>query len=613
MKKSLLLILFALLLAAPSIIHAASVRVDVGQLRYTVDTDTNTAELYGPVSEDEVIHDLVIPDYIEYDGIQIPVTSIRNNAFYRGYNTDNENITGLLVIGNNIKTIGSWAFYCCRSLTGSLTIGDLVTTIGDYAFCSCSGFKGSLTIGDSVVTIGTSAFSGCTGFTGTLTIGNSVTTIGNSAFYNCSGFTGSLTIGDSVITIGTSAFYKCTGFTGSLTIGDSVTTIGDRAFYQCEHFAGSLTLGNSVTSIGSYAFYLCSGFTGSLTIGNSVTTIGDHAFSNCLRFTGSLTIGNSVTTIGDYAFDYCYGFTGSLNISDSVTTIGDYAFCSCSGFKGTLTIGDSVTTIGKAAFIYCKGFTGPLTIGPSVTLVKDYAFRACTGISSLEIKSANLKIEAKAFADMTALQSITCSSITPPECVYSEDNNIIFSNYDVPLYVPAKAVDEYKVATEWEKFKNIEAINVPATSIALNISEVELGHEETVQLVATVMPDDATDKSVTWASADEAVATVDENGLVTAVAKGTTTITATTVDGLTAECVVTVKASSGVDGILGDGVSVTANGGVITVSGAGDKAVRIMTTDGKLVFTTRGDCTANVVPGIYIVAVGETVVKVVAY
>ncbi|MBD5257371.1 MAG: leucine-rich repeat protein [Barnesiella sp.] len=512
MKKSLLLILLTLLLAAPLTIHAESVRVDVGQLRYTVDTDTNTAELYGPVSEDEVIHDLVIPDYIDYNDTQIPVTSIRDYAFYR-----------------------------------------------------CSGFTGSLTIGDSVTTIGDSAFSGCTGFTGWLTIGN------------------------------------------------SVTTIGDRAFYRCYNFDGALTLGNSVTTIGDYAFESCYKFRGSLIIGNSVTTIGDHAFSHCYSFGGSLTIGKSVTTIGDYAFNYCTGLSGSLDISDSVTTIGDCAFYKCESLTGSLTIGDSVTTIGEAAFMYCKGFTGPLTIGPSVTLVKDHAFRACTGISSLEIKSANLKIGAKAFADMTALQSITCSSITPPECVYSEDNNIIFSNYDIPLYVPAKAVEEYKTATEWEKFKNIEAINVPATSIALNITEVELGYEETVQLVATVMPDDATDKSVTWASADEAVATVDENGLVTAVAKGTTTITATTVDGLTAECIVTVKASSGVDGIYGDGVSVTANGGVITVSGAGVKVVRVMTTDGKLVFTAHGDCKGNVVPGIYIVAVGEAVVKVVAY
>ena len=543
MKKSLLLILFTLLLAAPSTIHAESVRVDVGQLRYTVDTDANTAELYGPVSEEEVIHDLVIPDYIEYDGIQIPVTSIRETAFYRGIMTINENATGSLVIGKNIKTIGNNAFRNCPYLTGSLTIGDSVTTIGDAAFSDCSGF------------------------------------------------TGTLTLGDSVTSIGGAAFLRCTGFTGTLTIGDSVTIIGSSAFCGC------------------------SGFTGTLTIGNSVTTIGNYAFSGCSGFTGTLIIVNSVTTIGDAAFSDCSGFTGTPTLGDSVTSIGNSAFSGCSGFTGSLTIGDSVTSIGQFAFSYCSGFTGSLTIGDSVTSIDSSAFYRCSKISSLEIKSENLKIEYRAFEKMDSLQSIICSSVTPPECVYGpySYDKYIFSNYEIPLYVPDEAVEEYKVATEWKKFYKIEAIPTPATSIALNISEVELGHEETVQLVATVMPDDATDKSVTWASADEAVATVDENGLVTAVAKGTTTITATTVDGLTAECVVTVKASSGVDGILGDGVSVTANGGVITVSGAGDKAVRIMTTDGKLVFTTRGDCTANVVPGIYIVAVGETVVKVVAY
>lgn len=56
--------------------HAASVRVDVGDLRYIVDTETQTAEVYGKVSTSSIIATLVIPDYIEYEGSLFPVNSI---------------------------------------------------------------------------------------------------------------------------------------------------------------------------------------------------------------------------------------------------------------------------------------------------------------------------------------------------------------------------------------------------------------------------------------------------------------------------------------------------------------------------------------------------------
>ncbi len=63
------------------------------------------------------------------------------------------------------------------------------------------------------------------------------------------------------------------------------------------------------------------------------------------------------------------------------------------------------------------------------------------------------------------------------------------------------------------------------------------------QLTATVSPENAANKEVTWSSDNETAATVDQTGLVHAVAAGTAVITATTVDGgLTATCTVTVTA-----------------------------------------------------------------------
>ena len=68
--------------------------------------------------------------------------------------------------------------------------------------------------------------------------------------------------------------------------------------------------------------------------------------------------------------------------------------------------------------------------------------------------------------------------------------------------------------------------NAAVTEVKLDESSIALDVNETKTLKATVTPDDATDKTVTWESSNASVATVDSSGKVTAVAKGTATITA---------------------------------------------------------------------------------------
>ena len=76
--------------------------------------------------------------------------------------------------------------------------------------------------------------------------------------------------------------------------------------------------------------------------------------------------------------------------------------------------------------------------------------------------------------------------------------------------------------------------------VQLSLTDISLSEGETKQLIATVMPTDAVNKAVTWTSSDEAVATVDDSGLVTAVSEGTAVITVETVNGKTDRCTVTV-------------------------------------------------------------------------
>ena len=81
---------------------------------------------------------------------------------------------------------------------------------------------------------------------------------------------------------------------------------------------------------------------------------------------------------------------------------------------------------------------------------------------------------------------------------------------------------------------------IPVTSISLNKTTLNITEGDSETLIVTYAPEDADDRSVTWTSSDAKIVTVDANGKVTAVAEGAAIITATSVNGKTAQCVVIV-------------------------------------------------------------------------
>ena len=97
---------------------------------------------------------------------------------------------------------------------------------------------------------------------------------------------------------------------------------------------------------------------------------------------------------------------------------------------------------------------------------------------------------------------------------------------------------------------------VSVTSVTLNKTSLSLQEGESETLVATVLPDNATDDTVTWSSSDAAIATVDDNGKVTAIKDGIVTITAKVSD-KDATCSVTVKKVTVPAGAVDLGVVIT--------------------------------------------------------
>ena len=169
----------------------------------------------------------------------------------------------------------------------------------------------------------------------------------------------------------------------------------------------------------------------------------------------------------------------------------------------------------------------------------------------------------------------------------------------------------------------VEGAVVSVTGITVDPSELTLVEGSTGSLAAMVSPGDATDKSVGWSSSDDSVATVDDNGTVTAISAGTSTITVMTTDGgYTATSEITVEGAvvsvtgitvdpselTLVEGSTGslaamvspgdatdksvgwsssdDSVATVDDNGTVTAISAGTSTITVMTTDGGYTATS---------------------------
>ena len=192
------------------------------------------------------------------------------------------------------------------------------------------------------------------------------------------------------------------------------------------------------------------------------------------------------------------------------------------------------------------------------------AFSVCIGLKTI-ILITNIGYEA--FMDCFLLDTLITLSENPPTL----DDEVFLPNSDMVVFVPKGCETTYQNAEGWKDFEIKIIIN-------------------------------------------EEVATVDENGLVTAVGEGTATITATANDGsgVAASCVVTVTFIDGIADVETSKVTVLAANGRITVSGKEQyDTVSVYDTVGRLLY--RGESDVIDVPrkAMYIVTVSGKSYKVV--
>jgi len=230
-----------------------------------------------------------------------------------------------------------------------------------------------------------------------------------------------------------------------------------------------------------------------------------------------------------------------------------------------------------------------------------------TPIDVIEVTLDKKDISMKASETVTLTATVkpddatdkTVSWTTSDASVATVDNGVVTAKKVGSATITAKAGDK-------EATCSITVVATTVTSVTLDRTSASLKAGETVTLTATVKPDDATDKTVTWTTSDASVATVD-NGVVTAKKVGTATITAKAGD-KEATCSITVVATL-VTSVTLDKTSASLKAGeTVTLTAtvkpddATDKTVSWTTSDASIATVDNGVVTAKKVGSATITA-----------
>ena len=168
--------------------------------------------------------------------------------------------------------------------------------------------------------------------------------------------------------------------------------------------------------------------------------------------------------------------------------------------------------------------------------------RVIVPVSSVTLNKTNLSLIKGESAKLTA--TVNPSDATDKSVSWSSSNPSVATIAGGVVEARAGGTAVITVNASGKTATCTVVVTVPVSSVNLNLSSAILKQNETVQLMATIGPDDATDKTVAWSSSDPSVATVDSTGKVKALKEGSATISAMS-GTVTATCSITVSNNIG--------------------------------------------------------------------
>ena len=450
------------------------------------------------------------------------------------------NCTGLeeVVIPNTVTVIGVGAFYSCANLA-TVTFGEKVEEIQNGAFYDCDTLV-EIEIPDTVKKLGRYIFADCA-MLEKVGLPSDVDIIPEDMFLDCVALK-EMDIPESVTAIEASAFEGCLALE-KIVIPHNVEEIRDDAFEKCESLETVVIESENDVIIRSAVFRDCKALK-NVTMPDTVKEISFSCFEGCISLE-TITLSRSLTCIPEKCFYGC-DLLKEITLPYYVQEIGDKAFANDYSLTDVY-IPRNTETFGKDIFSYKEVVT---IHGVSGTPAETYA-------TDNELK-------------------FVAASVTATSVKFTEESYTIYTNekFRLPFVItPDNATDE----VNWTVTKNSEKISVIAgvvegleatekdspaviklvvgdqiasckiivlqsvTSIGLNETSLTMDAGSSFQLTADVYPYDATEKAIEWSCSDESVATVDQDGLVTALTKGSCTITVTAKDGgISESCQITV-------------------------------------------------------------------------
>ena len=569
------------------------------------------------------------------------VTSIGEGAF--------EKCSALTSIdlSNTLTKIGSGAFRDC-SMLRSITLPESVTSIGSSVFTRCSELV-SVDLPSSLTSISDFMFTSCSALT-SIVLPTSITSIGHSSFNGCTALR-EINLPPVLTSIGMYTFKNCTSLT-SLDFPNTLSTIGDYAFQ--ESGLKYVNLPNSITSIGNEAFNNCKSLeTIAFNIDSNSIEFGNNIFSGPIT-----TVIYNTETPRSYTTKSIFRIfpeDATLYVpQEIIEKIKDYSpwkefknvqplpemslnsdsLEMWTGVDGELNV--EVTPeempFGKVEIEWSSKESDIISLDVAGNSVRIAPLSAGDATIDCVLKWGDvwklvlhcevtvketlkgLKIEAEKETILKGKSLILSTELEPLNSYY-QDITWTSNDESIAQVLPStngravvKGLKAGTVTITAEAGSNEEGgyaqdsieitVIQPVESIYLDPAVWEAVEGETLQLTVTILPEDATDKTLEWLSSDDEIATVDETGLVSVLKEGNCVITARTTDGsdLTAECHISI--TTGMEEILFDS---TATVDVFTLEG-----VKI-----------KSDCKRNslddLTSGIYLLRKGNKVEKLIIH